>query len=304
MRVRRPGPNGLPSSAKLDPVSSSERWARLGDTDGRKWRQVVASAAEQKDMTAVSGHLGSTAANDDDQHAAWLSAFEVDPDGDLFRSEPTMLESSPEAEAPEWIEPVACEIAESLADVRATSACRVSALASGHERERAASTTAPEAPEMDALPVASGVTAKPAEATTVPAASLPWPVFSAPDPVIETATEVVQGATVPWPVFAPAGPSDELAGTAAVTTSRPSEASDLSGLSAPRAVTSASGVMVDGQPDRQTGTVASNPAGNLRDQPAAGAQPVWADAVRLTSQAVNAWVDLLTRPTRVQVTAR
>jgi hypothetical protein len=216
-----------------------------------------------------------------------------------------MRESSPEAEAMEWLEPVACEIGEWLADRQSVpSASPVSALAGGDGTKRGADNPAPMSPGKDTLPVASDVTATTAEATTVPAAALPWPVFSAPEPVAETATEIVQETTVPWPVFAPAGTNGGPVGAVALNTSRPCEASDLAGLSSPREVASDSPVVRDGQPFRPTGRVASILPENPRDQSAACAQPVWGDAVRLTRQAVSAWVNVLTRPTRVEITAR
>ncbi len=132
-------------------------------------------------------------------------------------------------------------------------------------------------------------------------------MFSAIDPVAEPATEfaqesgVAQGSTVPWPVFAGAaatiGPETD---TAAIT-SGPEQITVLAGsasagtprLISPRAIAVES--------TRRTGELSFAPR-ERSDAPSA--QPTWSQAVRLTRQAVCAWVDLLAGPPRVEVTAR
>jgi hypothetical protein len=270
---------------KLEPRLVSDLWGPLGEGVAKEWHNaVVAGPSEDAEPLPADVFIAAEGDDDDQPRAPETAApllKEVAP------LEAEMVEDAPaDVYGPELFEAVACEMnqwesGESEPACNWAASCPVIA-----ERPKVAVNPESNDSGTKAAAVAADVIAK-APATVVaddPAAALPWPVFSAVEKAEPTATEVVQAIGVPWPVFAPAAATLEPA-TASAVKPRPVALE----VGRPLPPSEASSASRSAQPDKQS--------------PSSG-PPALAQAVRLTQQAMFAWVDVLTGPARVEVTAR
>ena len=200
----------------LEPTSPGALWRRLGESNARGWRPAMVVASRDNTCPERVDFLDSTAISDGDEPIPPLD--DPAPGADLIVPDDVGLDSSPEADTPEWFEPVACQIDQWLADAQTPTASRDSSHEVGTERAQSPLACGSAAPGICDGPLGGEQITRSEAARKGPTPALPWPVFSAIEAVAEPATEVAQASTVPWPVFAPAardvGPEPD---TAAIT---------------------------------------------------------------------------------------
>jgi hypothetical protein len=134
----------------------------------------------------------------------------------------------------------------------------------------------------------------PAPETTI---TIPWPVFSSDVQQAASAAQVAQATSVPWPVFAPVE-ATVVQDSAIGVDAGPLTAAELSAAT-PSAITS----RTERAPEPGFASSSSAPAASA-DQPAFQADTECAQAIRLTQQAMRAWIGVLVGQARVEVTAR
>lgn len=118
------------------------------------------------------------------------------------------------------------------------------------------------------------VTTQPLTQVKAQADSLPWPAFAPTEPVAKSPTKVVHETTVPWPVFAPVEARDDaLASETAL-------------------------------PRNATPAVTASQSAPIPMHAGSSSEAGLGQAVRLTRQALGAWMSVLVRSEPVQVTAR
>jgi hypothetical protein len=129
---------------------------------------------------------------------------------------------------------------------------------------------------------------------------IPWPVFAPQEGKPARVAEIAQETTVPWPVFAPANAPAAVESVALMNPSPTATVDQFTGhretLIAHKKVecppVSASADTRSTRNERAEERVSQRDAGGL---PA---------AIQLTQQAMRAWIDVLSGPARVEVTAR
>ncbi len=169
--------------------------------------------------------------------------------------------------------------------------------------ERSNEPAAPSAsvPAAITLPAAAAVETLSAPAVTTSAHDLPWPVFAAAAPESDATSAVAHNDNLPWPVFAPAdaGQATELAvasepalpASAGDTPARPTQFPNACEVAA----------AVRGPIDGHWSSTDAESEPNSRS---ITSQPSLARAVELTGEAMRAWLGVLARPSRVEMTSR
>jgi len=144
-------------------------------------------------------------------------------------------------------------------------------------------------------------------------------VFAPAEPIAEPVKEVACVTTLPWPVFAPIDPAAELSTGMAADSRGATEGiqaapSPPSGSDADRTAIAS---LEDGSPVPSWADSLSSPvieaehtaldkvqfdSSSSRGRSSSAA--CWGQAVQLTSEAMHAWMKVLTGPALVEVTAR